>query len=160
LRLNIGAFVARGAAACFNNLKQLGTAYRVWEDDHNDLYPALQSVASGGWSELLTNANQGVLCWTNYAIMANELGQSPKVVVCPSDERKAADAFTNFANPNVSYFVGVSAIDTEPQSLLGGDRNLGGGVEPGGDYGFSPESGKGNDVAIQTNPQAGRSVGR
>ncbi len=134
--------------ACMNNLKQIGTAYRVWANEYNDHFPASQSVANGGWREVLTNADQGLLCWTNYAIMANELGQTAKILVCPSDERKPADTFTNFANANLSYFVGVSANDSEPQSLLGGDRNLGAGTEPGRDYGFSPENGQGNDVAI------------
>jgi competence protein ComGC len=136
---------------CLNNLKQVGIAYRIWESDHDDLFPALQSVTNGGWREVLTNANQGFRCWTNYVIMANEMGLVTKVLICPSDERKPADSFTNFANINLSYFVGVSAIDTEPQSLLGGDRNLGDGSKPDPDYGFSPENGKGNDVALQIN---------
>jgi hypothetical protein len=76
--------------------------------------------------------------------------------VCPSDERLPADNFSNFvSNIHLSYLVGVSADDTYPQSLLGGDRNLGGGTEPDRKYGFSPESGQGNDVAIQTNSEAG-----
>src|ERR1035441_4688988 len=54
--------------SCVNNLKQIGTAYRIWENDNGDLFPALQSVVKGGWSDFLTNANQGFLCWTNYAI--------------------------------------------------------------------------------------------
>ncbi len=141
--------------ACVNNLKQIGTAYRVWENDNGDLFPPLQSVAKGGWREFLTNADQGFLCWTNYAIMQNELGQTTKIVVCPSDERTPADSFSNFANINLSYFVGVSAIDTDPQSLLGGDRNLGKGTNAASDYGFSPKDGKGNDVAIPTNSTAG-----
>jgi competence protein ComGC len=140
---------------CMNNLRLIGTAYRIWGNDSGDRYPASQSVAKGGWSEFLTNAGQGSLCWTNYAIMAIEFGQAPKLLVCPSDERKPADNFTNIANANLSYFVGVSASDDYPESLLGGDRNLGSGTKPELDYGFSPESGKGNDVAIQTNSKTG-----
>jgi hypothetical protein len=140
---------------CVNNLKQIGTAYRIWANDNGDRFPALQSTALGGWSDVLTNADQGFLCWTNYAVMANEMGQSTRIVVCPSDERQPAATFSNFANVNLSYFVGVSSDDNQPQSLLGGDRNLGGGTKPARDYGFSPKSGKGNDVAIQTNSKAG-----
>ena len=91
----------------------------------------------------------------NYADMANEFGQFPHILVCPADDRDPAYAFTNFANKNLSYFVAVSANASQPQSLLAGDRNLGGGTKPERDYGFSPESGKGNDVAIQTNSRAG-----
>jgi prepilin-type processing-associated H-X9-DG protein len=121
-------------------------------------------VTRGGWSEALSNADQGSLCWTNYAIMANEFGRSnryspvdfPRGLVCPSDERKPANAFSTFvSNVNLSYFVVVSAEDVYPQSPLGGDRNLGAGTKPGHDYGFSPESGKGNDVAFQTNSKTG-----
>jgi hypothetical protein len=35
-----------------------------------------------------------------------------------------------------------------PQSLLGGDRNLGPGTTPDAGYGFSPADGRGNDVVI------------
>jgi competence protein ComGC len=138
---------------CINNLKQIGLAYRIWSNDHGDRFPALQSMANGGWREVLTNADQGFLCWTNYAIMSNELGNYPKILVCPADERVPG---TNFAaNINVSYFVGVSSDDNQPQSLLGGDRNLGLGSKPDPDYGFSPKNGRGNDVAIQTNSRVG-----
>ncbi len=129
LALLLLPFFARAHArssriSCINNLKQIGTAYRVWENDNGDRFPASQSMAKGGWREFLTNADQGFLCWTNYAIMANELGQTAKILVCPSDERRPADTFTNFANANLSYFVGVNAAGSEPQSLLAGDRNL------------------------------------
>ncbi len=141
--------------ACVSRLKELGVAYRIWSNDHNDRFPASDSMSDGGWRELLMSPNQGFLCWTNYAIMADELGQQPKLLLCPSDERNPANAFTNFANTNLSYFVGVSAEVSQPQSILGGDRNLSTGTKPDRDYGFSPESGKGNDVAIQTNSLAG-----
>jgi hypothetical protein len=111
--------------------------------------PFQQSVSKGGWKELLTNANQGAICWTNYALMQNELGQSPKLVVCPDDKRLPGASFTsNFDNTHVSYFVGVGASDIYPQSILGGDRNLGPGTAPDAEYGYSPKSGKGNDVAV------------
>jgi competence protein ComGC len=142
--------------ACIMNLKQIGLAYRIWSNDHGDRFPALQSVTNGGWSDLLTRANEGFMCWINYAIMSNELGQSSKLLVCPSDERKPADDFSNFvSNIHLSYLVGLSTDDTYPQSLLAGDRNLGGGIEPDRKYGFSPESGQGNDIAIQTNSKTG-----
>jgi hypothetical protein len=82
--------------------------------------------------------------------MANELGQSPKLLVCPADERRPAKDFkTDFKdNTHLSYFVGVSANDVFPQSIQGGDRNLGPGTVPDPDYGYSPTNGKGNDVAV------------
>jgi len=80
--------------------------------------------------------------------------------MCPSDDRVAATDFATNAvpndpyryhfqnNSNLAYFVGVSAIVKSPRSFLAGDRNLGGGTVPGSDFGFSPASGEGNDVAI------------
>lgn len=150
---------------CISNFRQIGTGYRIWANDHNDRFPASESAAKGGWKDLLTNSDQGPNCWTNYAIMANELGFSPKLLACPTDERweLAWDSFTNGMptntfienNSTLSYFVGVSANSSNPRSLLGGDRNLGAGTEPSPDYGFSPKDGKGNDVAIQTNSSLG-----
>jgi type II secretory pathway pseudopilin PulG len=147
-------FLARAKAkspriSCLNNLKEIGTAYRLWAGDHGDLVPSQQTVKKGGWGDFLTNADQGALCWTNYAIMQNELGQSAKLLICPSDERRPAKDFkTDFKdNTHLSYFAGVNANDIYPQSIQGGDRNLGP-LKPDPDYGFSPKSGKGNDVII------------
>jgi prepilin-type N-terminal cleavage/methylation domain-containing protein len=139
----------RSRISCLSNLKEIGMGYRLWAGDNGDLVPSQQSVSNGGWRDFLTNANQGPICWTNYAIMNIDLGQSRRIVVCPNDERTAAASFTsNFDNTHVSYFIGVSANDVYPQSILGGDRNLGPGTKPDPDYGYSPKSGKGNDVAI------------
>jgi hypothetical protein len=80
--------------------------------------------------------------------------------MCPADDRVAAAEFSTNARPNnqgtcyfqnnsnLAYFVGVSANTKSPRSLLAGDRNVGGGTVPDSDFGFSPGSGEGNDVAI------------
>jgi hypothetical protein len=85
--------------------------------------------------------------------MANELGVNPKLLVCPADERQAATNFTTDFKDNrhLSYFVGVNANDVYPQSIAGGDRNLGPGLVPDPDFGYSPANGQGNDVVIYTN---------
>jgi hypothetical protein len=135
--------------SCICNLKQLGTAYRIWANDNGALFPSFAPLTNGGWSNLLSLSNASTYVWTNYALMANEIGQSPRVLLCPADERKPAHDFSDFlSNLNISYFVGVNANDTFPQSLLGGDRNLGPGTTPDAEYGFSPADGKGNDVVI------------
>ena len=120
--------------------------------------PFRETVANGGWAGFLTtNPNQGALCWTNYLHHGERLGESPKLVICPADERQAASNFTNqFGNTNVSYFVGVSANDSTPLSPLpAGDRNLGPGASSPNNYGYSPNTGKGNNVAIPTNSAKG-----
>ena len=134
---------------CVCNLKQIGTAYRIWSNDNGDQFPPSAPQTNGGWSDFLTRTNASTYCWMNYVTMSNELGQSPLILVCPSDERKPADSFSEFiANTNISYFVGVNANDSYPQALLGGDRNLGPGTTPDPEYGFSPADGRGNDVVI------------
>jgi hypothetical protein len=129
--------------SCVCHLKQIGLAYRIWSND-----PTSAPLTNGGWRDLLSRANASTFVWTIYGTMSNELGQSPRILVCPADERKPANSFSNLANTNISYFVGVSADDTYPQSILGGDRNLGPGTTPDPEYGFSPADGKGNDVII------------
>jgi len=135
---------------CLNNLKEIGTAYRLWSGDGGDRPQAESTVQRGGWADFLTNADQGAICWTNYAIMSNELQLAPKLLICPADERRPAKDFkTDFKdNTHLSYFVGVNADDVHPESVMGGDRNLGPGTVPDSDYGYSPKSGKGNDVAV------------
>jgi len=139
--------------SCVNNLKQVGLAYRIWSNDNGDRFPAQQTVALGGWSDYvggLSGTPLSQYTYYNYTIMQNEMGQSPKIVLCPSDDRNAntnfyaqstlaitspapggsippAQATTgSFNNASVSYWVGAGANDTYPQALLGGDRNLGG----------------------------------
>jgi prepilin-type N-terminal cleavage/methylation domain-containing protein len=166
--------------SCVNNLKQVGIAYRVWSNDNGDRYPAVQQSSQGGWQDLNGGGlngpgvgNAGPAAFTNYEIMQNEMGQSPKIVLCPSDDRSANTNFYDphwtapgitagsgtFDNTNISYWVGVGASDTYPQSLLGGDRNMGGGatISANGNqdpnYGFSPAIGStgGEDVILSTN---------
>jgi prepilin-type N-terminal cleavage/methylation domain-containing protein len=144
---------------CINNLKEVGTAYRIWSNDNGDRYPALQTLALGGWNDFVSSGNPSVptSMYLNYALMQNEMGQSPKILLCPSDDRSANTNFFypsgifattgslapqqesttgTFSNTNISYWVGVGASDTYPQALLGGDRNLGcvGGSFSGGNW--------------------------
>ncbi len=153
--------------SCINNCKQVGTAYRIWANDNGDRFPAQQTVALGGWQDILTGtASDAISTYTNFTIMQNEMGQSAKVVTCPSDDRNANTNFNSsqatspnpvgtFNNTNVSYFIGVGASDTYPQGILGGDRNLGGinATTPDVNYGFSPavNVSTGDDVDMETN---------
>ena len=165
--------------SCVSNLKQVGTAYRVWENDNGDRFPCQQTQTLGGCTEAATGASAPKIAFLPYMIMQNEMGQSPKVILCPSDDRTANTNFYcsatdlaywtptppvqaatgTFYNTNLSYFIGVGAIDTAPQSLLGGDRNLGGGgtvAAPLQDanYGISAATGAdpcGADATFTTN---------
>ncbi|HEY3856289.1 MAG TPA: type II secretion system protein [Verrucomicrobiae bacterium] len=133
--------------SCINNMKQIGIAYRIWSNDNGDRFPAQQTEALGGWSGNATGtaATAAGNMFINYSIMATEMGQSAKIVLCPSDDRNAntnfyyptgnqtkftpalstPTAYGTFNNTNISYWVGPGANDTFPQGLLGGDRNMG-----------------------------------
>jgi prepilin-type N-terminal cleavage/methylation domain-containing protein len=129
--------------SCVNNLKEIGTTYRLWAGDNGDKVPAQQTLDQNGYQDAnygpAKNAAMPVAAInTNYNLMASEMGNSPKLLACPSDERTGAPAF-NVLNTAISYFVGVGANDIYPQSIQGGDRNIGvltAGV-PDSSYGFS-----------------------
>src|SRR5277367_2560145 len=73
--------------SCVNNMKQIGTAYRIWENDNGNTYPALQTVALGGCADVIDSSGaQAANAYLTYSLMQNEMGQSPKIVMCPSDD--------------------------------------------------------------------------
>lgn len=123
---------------CVNNLKQVGLSFRLWSGDNNDRYPMNVARADGGaqpaagWPNPTVTGAASVSNYVIFQVMSNELS-TPKIVVCPSDERSAR---TNFSgkpptsgdfnnNAATSYFVGKDADETNPQMLLSGDRNIG-----------------------------------
>src|SRR6201999_4143531 len=62
--------------SCVNNLKQIGTAYRIWQNDNGDKFPMQQDEALGGMKDILSGStNAGQYACLSYAIMQNELGQ-------------------------------------------------------------------------------------
>lgn len=81
--------------------------------------------------------------------MSNESGDAAGVLTCPTDERTPVQTFKDCTNnSSLSYFVGILATARNPQSILGGDRNLGPGTVPQDDYGFSPANGRGSNVTL------------
>jgi prepilin-type N-terminal cleavage/methylation domain-containing protein/prepilin-type processing-associated H-X9-DG protein len=110
--------------SCVNNLKQLGLAFTMWGQDHDDKYPSVIDQAEGG-SKALTQA------WQHFMTLSNEL-VTPKVIHCPSDgARQKANSFSDpvtgmatLKNNAVSYAVGTSAGPDKPGMHLAGDRNL------------------------------------
>jgi prepilin-type N-terminal cleavage/methylation domain-containing protein len=131
--------------SCVSNLRQLGIAFRVWGDDNNGQYPMTVPNNQGGARDYVYSAANAAPTAANYnpgmvfAVMSNTVSD-PKLIICPSDSIRSAatnwdgefiSTFTpapqvpNPYNTNyLSYFVGGDAIDTQPQALLTGDRNL------------------------------------
>ena len=110
---------------CVNNLKQDGLAFRLWEGDNGDKYPMAVSTNKNGTMEYAEGGN----AFRHFQVMSNELS-TPKILVCPADDRTAAASFAKLKNQNVSYFVGLDAEETRPQMLLTGDRNVTNGLSP------------------------------
>jgi len=110
--------------SCLNNLKQMGIAFTMWGDDHEDKYPSVVDPVEGG-SKTLTET------WQHFLTLSNEL-DTPKILRCPSDTAKqTADNFSNqsvglgaLKNGAVSYAIGTSAGLDKPGMHLAGDRNL------------------------------------
>jgi prepilin-type N-terminal cleavage/methylation domain-containing protein/prepilin-type processing-associated H-X9-DG protein len=121
---------------CVNNLKNVGLAFRIWATDNDGRFPWTVSTNQGGSSEYL--ARGGDFTWAHLLAISNEIS-TPRILICPSDrsqgtgdrDRSEASNFlafirlnTGVANQWVSYFVGTSASEENPQTLLGGDRNV------------------------------------
>jgi len=141
--------------SCTNNLKQIGVAFRTWALDNGDAYPMRVSGGNGGYSDFVGAARQVTPTQGNsrgafgfFMCMSNELN-TPKVVMCPSEPDSVRQISSTFAGSvpagsansipftndlNISYFVGVDAIDTMPQMFLDGDHNLGNGNPPATAY--------------------------
>ena len=108
---------------CVNNLKQDGLAFRLWEGDNGDKYPMAVSTNKNGTMEYAADV------FRHFQVMSNELS-TPKILVCPADNRTAAASFARLKNQNVSYFVGLDATEVRPPMLLTGDRNVTNGLSP------------------------------
>ncbi|MBN9690846.1 MAG: prepilin-type N-terminal cleavage/methylation domain-containing protein [Verrucomicrobia bacterium] len=138
--------------ACVNNLKNVGLACRIFATDNNGRFPWDVPVAEGGAADYVAASGgtnfpggpngqvniQANPAWAIFAVLSNELS-TPKIILCPSDSKKKpastwramlASNGTAVTDPNksVSYYVGLTASEEQPQSILSGDRNLTNGV--------------------------------
>ncbi len=131
---------------CTNNLKQVGLSFKTFAIDNQDRFPQSVPVTEGGPAVpapgYQSAPTYGALyMYGVYGAMSNELS-TPKILNCPSDgDRIAHTNFTmqyngGFLAPNpaagnqffnnwrLSYFLGPTASDSQPQMLLAGDRNI------------------------------------
>ena len=107
--------------ACINNLKQTTLAYKIWEGDHDDIFPMGISVTNNGSMEMVATGN----VVSTFIAMTNELS-TPKILFCYADaSREPANTFTGLSNSNISYFVSADVTnDVNPQMILAGDSDL------------------------------------
>jgi prepilin-type N-terminal cleavage/methylation domain-containing protein len=120
---------------CVSNLKQVGLAFRMWSNDHQERFPWRVKVAEGGVMDV-GGADGTFSAWDCFRAASNELN-SPKVLNCTADIAKArASAFMDpvpatdpvgiiiFRDNTLSYFMGVDGDETKPNKILSGDRNV------------------------------------
>jgi prepilin-type N-terminal cleavage/methylation domain-containing protein/prepilin-type processing-associated H-X9-DG protein len=102
---------------CASQMRQVSLGVRMWADDNDGRVPWIIDVANGGTRSLAETA-------AHYRTLSNEVA-NPRVFICPSDTAKAAANSVNLMqNANLSYFVGVDAMETRPMTLIIGDRNV------------------------------------
>ncbi len=120
---------------CVSNLKQVGLGFRMWSNDHGEQFPMQVKARQGGSFEAIARGET----YRHFAALSNELTRT-RVLVCPSDDRARAPSFADLSNTNLSYFVGLDADETRPQTILSGDRNLTNGLpRPNGVLGLEPD---------------------
>jgi type II secretory pathway pseudopilin PulG len=106
--------------ACVSNLKQLGLGFRVYATDHSGRYPMSSTNNPSQLKDYLRGGN----AYRYFLSLSNEIG-TPNVLLCPLDKtRVAATHWPALRNENISYFLGLDADETQPQSLLSGDSHL------------------------------------
>lgn len=117
-------YIARGTAhvariKCVNNLKNTALAFRIFAVDNSDHFPFELSVTNGGTLEIRTNLV------SHFQILSNELS-TPKIIVCPErvSPMTAATSWVTLHRTNIGYFVGLSASENSPNSILLGDAGL------------------------------------
>ncbi len=133
--------------SCVNNEKNIGLAFRIFSTDNGGQFPWSIDPSQGGTSTNAWTAPAVASDYTyrHFLAISNELS-TPKIIVCPSDNASAGktkgiapnfSALLNIKTPGatynpadfaynkgVSYFVGFSASEENPQTILSGDRNV------------------------------------
>lgn len=117
---------------CVSNLYQIGLSFRMWALDNGDKFPMQVSVTNGGTMELIGRGD----VYPHFLVLSNELN-TPKVLYCAADPDTNRIVASTFAreqipdgavpftnNNNVTYFVGIDADKTTPQTLLSGDNGV------------------------------------
>jgi len=124
---------------CVSNLKQIGLAFRMWSNDHAEKFPwqvdGPPPAQNDGTRNPSTKAPGKTI--NIFQAISNELN-TPKVLACASDALKSRattfdptlPGYLNDSTRFISYFVGLDADETKPQTILSGDENARQGSSP------------------------------
>ena len=122
---------------CTSNLKQITLSFQLFQSDYDDRLPMGVAYLEGGSAEAiparLQNGTEDKYVWMHFGAMRSQL-ENPKICVCPSDGQTEATTFDYASrdrgairyfnhNGKVSYHINPRG-DTQPQTILAGDRNL------------------------------------
>jgi len=110
-----------GKIQCTNNLMQMGMAFRIWEGDHSEHFPMTLPETHSSTTNWVPAANAVEV----FQAMSNELS-TPYILYCPSDKncRRALGFSKPLHSSNVSYFVNLTADESDPEGILTGDDNF------------------------------------
>lgn len=98
---------------CVSNIKQICLGLRLFSSDHTDQFP---------W---VSQDTKDQVFLQNWVICSNEFGNSAKILACNSDiQTSKAVNFETLTTGNISYFLGTTADESKPQTILTGDRNI------------------------------------
>lgn len=121
---------------CISNLKQIGLSFRIWGNEHDDRYPYYFPGLTNEHTGIpITGNTTNAMAWMHFQVLSNEILDA-RIIACPEDELRWENTAEEFGNnalslshPTkrdlaVSYFVGLFADETRPDTILAGDRNL------------------------------------
>jgi len=108
---------------CASNLREIGLAFRIWENSHGNQFPFNVPESFGGTLESCTNGIDGFdnNSWKHLRSLSVEL-KTPRMLLCPSDSSKrVAYTFKMLAPNNVTYQIrsGKDVSSTHPAEILG-----------------------------------------
>ena len=96
----------------------------MWANDNDDRFPWFIDVAKA--RPLAKGGSLNSDDWTDhFRVASNELN-NPKILYCPTDKNKspATSWHSMDGNQHISFFVGLDAEESKPQTILSGDRNV------------------------------------
>jgi|APCry1669193181_1035450.scaffolds.fasta_scaffold19140_2 hypothetical protein len=109
---------------CVNNLKEIGSAFKLWEGNHNGRFPFQVSTNAGGTMELCMPDMVGFdgNSYLHFKVLSGDDGlKTPLLLVCPQDTSK--QAITNWQSltaKNVTYRLraDTNASDADQHQIL------------------------------------------